>query len=273
MGLTKPATYGILSSTLARFDVILPAGGRIKPEFAEKVGTDVKALIEFEGRTILERTLEALIGTDRVDRLIVIGSKPVQESEAAALATEVLEEVGSGPDNILHGLVRLSELSNPPEKVLILTTDMPFLTSKMINDFIDACPDNAEICVPLVSRGQWNERFPNSTATFIKVRGDELTAGCMYMFDVAAFKKALPHIEEVFKNRKSKVGMVRLLGPKFLLKFATGTLQVRDVEKKVKDMLGIEGAAIPNSAPELAYDIDDIDDYDYAMRNLVHANP
>jgi len=76
----------------------------------------------------------------------------------------------------------------------------------------------------------------------------------------------MPHLEKVFVVRKSKLGMAKLLGPVFLYKFIRKQLTVPIVEAKLKQMLGCTGAPVLNCAPELAYDIDDFDDYEYAVR-------
>jgi hypothetical protein len=48
-------------------------------------------------------------------------------------------------------------------------------------------------------------------------------------------------------------------------------LTIPDIERKVYDMLSITGKAIIPSPPELAYDIDDFEDYDYAMRTQING--
>ncbi len=249
------------------FDAILPAGGRIEPEFAAKVGTDVKALIQFDGQSILDRTLAALEATERVGRTIVIGGSEVQ-TQANGKASEILSEEASGPANILKGLRHLLASPNPPEKVLVVTTDLPFLTSDIINRYLDGCPGDRDICVPLISKSEWLERFPNSTATFAKLSDGAWTTGCAYLIDVSALESSMPQIEKVFQNRKSILGMAKLLGPKFLFKFISKTLNVPDVEAKITSMLGCTGAAIRNAPTELAFDIDAIDDYEYAISHF-----
>jgi len=250
------------------FDAILPAGGTIDAEFAAKVGTPNKALIRFHDRSILERTLDALNESGRVSQTVVIGTKEVLESPEAAKATQTLPAGGSGPENILKGLKLVINRPNPPKKVMIVTTDLPFLTPEIIKDFVDKCPEDRDICVPLVTQQQYIDRFPNATATFIRMKDNQWTTGGAFLIDVQAFQVAMPHIEKLFQNRKSKLGMVKLLGPKFLFKFVRKTLTVPDVEAKIRDMLGCSGSAVLDSPPELAYDIDDLEDYNYAMDNL-----
>lgn len=55
-----------------KLDVILPAGGRISGEFASEAGVEVKALIEINGCTVLEHTIDVLRATQRVERLILV---------------------------------------------------------------------------------------------------------------------------------------------------------------------------------------------------------
>lgn len=257
---------------MTRFDVILPAGGRLSPEFASQVGVDNKALITFEGETILERTIRALKLTNRTNRIIVIGPKEVAESPGGRLADAVLEPLDSAPKNILNGLKHLMALESPPQKVLVVTTDMPFLTPQLLNNFIDACPEDRDICIPLVTKESFIARFPGATASFIPLKDNTWTAGCAYVMDAAALQKCIPQFERVFANRKSKLGMAKLLGLKFLIKVITKTLTVPEVETKIQEMLGCTGKAIFNSPPELAYDIDDQEDYDFAVKHIAELS-
>jgi GTP:adenosylcobinamide-phosphate guanylyltransferase len=249
------------------YDAILPAGGKISPEFAQRVGTTVKALIEFDGRSILTSTLEALRGSKYGGRTIVIGGTEVEKA-AKEVADVVLPEAASGPENILKGLKYLLATQNPPQKVIVVTTDLPFLTPEIIDHFVEQCPADRDICVPLVNRVAWDARFPNSSATFATLADGKWTTGCAYLMDVRALQSSMPQIEEVFENRKSVPKMAKQLGPKFLFKLLTKTLTVSDVETKIQSMLGCSGAAIRNAPTELAYDIDDLEDYEYATKQV-----
>ncbi|MEZ0327541.1 MAG: nucleotidyltransferase family protein [Fimbriimonas sp.] len=250
------------------FDAILPAGGTIDEAFAAQVGTSNKALIQFEGQTILERVIDALKASGRVRRIAVIGPEEVHQSAGAGKADLLLREGSTGPDNIMRGLDALAAQPDPPQKVLVVTTDLPFLTPEIVNRFIDACPTDVHITVPLISKAEFQSRFPECMCTFIRLKDDTWTTGCMYILDVQALRSSKPYIDKIFEVRKSKVGMAKLLGVGFLCKFLTKTLTVPDVERKIQSMLHCSGKAIEHSPPELAYDIDDLSDYEYAMKHL-----
>ena len=250
------------------FDAILPAGGTIDPDFAARVGTANKALIKIDGRTVLGRTLDALNASEMVRSTILIGPDEVRDHPDAATATFRLSQGETGPDNIYIGLRHVLNESDPPQKVLVVTTDLPFLTADLIRQFIHSCPQDRDICVPLIRESDFHRRFPESTATFVKLRDDVWTTGCAYIMDVKALEKAKLHIDRVFENRKSKMGMAKLLGPAFVLKWLTKRLTLVDVEAKIMSILGCSGAAVTGSPPELAYDIDYLDDYEYAVKHV-----
>jgi GTP:adenosylcobinamide-phosphate guanylyltransferase len=256
-------------SPVAKYDAILPAGGRVDAALAEKAGTDIKALVRFGEHTILGHTLKALEDSGLVDRTVVIGPSEILEHPDAASASMRLAEGDTGPENIYRGLDALVKSDRPPEKVMVVTTDLPFLTPELLKAYVKMCPKDVAVCVPLISKSSYQSRFPNSTATFVELRDDTWTAGCAYLMDVKALQTSRPYIERVFENRKSKMGMARLLGPAFVLKWLTKRLTLQDLELKIKAMLHCSGAAVTGAPPELAYDIDDLEDYDYAMQHLL----
>ncbi|MBS1716204.1 MAG: nucleotidyltransferase family protein [Armatimonadetes bacterium] len=245
-------------------DVILPAGGHIDGEFADRVGTKSKALIHLEGETVLSRTIRALRASEGIARIAVIGGPEVHEEAKRAGADVLVPEGATGPENIFRGLDELAK-DNLTSKVLIVTCDLPFLTKDLISQFVRACPNSIDICVPLISQTSFGERFPGTHATFIALKDGVWTTGCAYVIDAQALRNAKKHIERVFENRKSKFGMARLLGPVFVVKWLMKSLTLDDVEAKIRSLLGCSGAAVRNCAPELSFDLDYLDDYEYAL--------
>lgn len=249
------------------YDAILPAGGTIPEEFAAKVGTNKKPLIQINGRTVLESTIDALRASGLVRRIVVIGSDEVLKHPSAKLADILLAEGATGPENIYKGVDALRTGENPPDRILIVTTDLPFLTPELVKRFVENCPPEKDFCVPLVAEGDFAKRFPGTEATFVGLKDDTYTTGCIYLANVKPLLSAKPHIERVFEQRKSKLGMAKLLGLGFVFKYLTKQMTVDDVEQKIVDLLGCSGAAIRGSAPEFAFDIDYLEDYEYAVAN------
>lgn len=237
----------------------------MSPDLAAEAGTDVKALIRFGDETILARTLRVLRESGLAGRLVVIGGPEAQE-EARRNGAHALAEANTGPENILNGLRWLRAQPDPPKRVMVVTTDLPFLDAGLIRRFVDLCPSDRAITVPLTSRAEWEARFPGSTAMFVTLGDGQWTTGCAYLLDAEALERSMPQIERVFAQRKSKLGMVRLLGPVFAYRYLTKTLTVPQIEAKIQAMLGCTGAAVRGAPPELAYDIDDVEDLAFARK-------
>lgn len=253
---------------MRKLDVIVPCGGTIDESFARVVNTNNKALVKFDGVSVIDTTLAALKRSKYVNRIVMIGSAGVGESEAAKKADEFILEGKTGPENIFRGLDWLLKTPTPPTEVMIVTGDLPFLTAEALDRFIEQCPPRKDMCIPLISKEEFQNLYPQAEATFVGLKDGTWTTGCAYVATASGLQTAVHHINLVFQNRKSKLGMARLLGLGFVIKYLTKTLTVQDVESKVKQLLSIEGVAVRGVPPELAYDIDDLDDYHYALSNL-----
>ncbi len=146
------------------------------------------------------------------------------------------------------------------KRVLIATTDLPFLTPQAINDFLDKCSPQARICVPIYTKDEFEARFPNEGGEYIRLSDGEWTAGCVYLLDGEALLRNRAHIEDIFNARKSQIAMARLLGPAFIARFLTRRLAIPHILQRCEHVLKCRGQAVRGCAPELAFDIDSIED-------------
>lgn len=250
---------------MSTYDAIIPAGGTIDPAFAAKAGTDQKALIVFDGETMLETILRALKESGVVRNTVVIGSEQVQE-KARPLATHVLDQGSSGPDNIYRGLDKLQESTPDMDKVLIVTCDLPFLSGDLVKRFVNACPEDKDVCIPIILKEDFEKAYPGTSSTFVALKDGTFTLGGMFLMNARKLPEIRPAIQRVFEQRKSKVGMAKMLGPAFVLKWLTKSLTIPDLERKIVSMLGCTGKAVVGAPVELSYDIDYLDDYEYAVK-------
>ena len=250
-----------------KVDAVLPAGGRISRDLAREAGTEVKALLRFGGVTVLERTLRALRDTGRAGRIAVVGPREIAP-HAERLADVVLPETGSGAGNILRGLewLRAANEGRYPARVLILTTDLPFVTPETVSGFLDACPCQLDLCVPVLNRREFEARFARSASRYVRLRDGEWMIGCAFLINPAAIMRSREMMARAFAARRSQIGMARLLGLRFVVRFLTRRLTMKQIEEKCLELLACTGGAIRGCAPELGFDIDYPADYRYAVQ-------
>lgn len=250
-----------------RIDAILPAGGRVSGALAEESGATIKALIPLRGETLLEREIRALRDTGRIGRIAVIGPTEVEDA-ASHGADIVLPEGSDGPENIFRGLEWLQAQENAAHRVLVVTTDLPFLTAVSLTQFIEMCPPELDICVPVIERREYEAVFPEAPGVWMRLQDGEWAIGCAFLLNAPALQKSRPHLEQAFAARKSPIGMARLLGPQFILRFLFKRLTVAHILERCQRVLDCTGAPIRGCAPELAYDIDEVPEYRYALQRV-----
>ncbi len=246
-------------------DVVLPAGGRLH-ELASKAGTEVKALLPLAGMTLLERTLRALRATGRVGRIVVLGPPEIALQNPVG-ADAALPETDSGADNVLRGLAWLRDTQHeqPLRRVLVLATDLPFITPRAITHFLDACPDESEVCVPVIERREFAARFPHAAAPLVPLRDGQWLIGCAFLVDPSALLRNEPLIRRAFEARTSHWAMARMLGAGFIVRYLLRRLTVPQIQEKCLQLLGCSGQAVRGCSPELGFDVDRPRDYHYAI--------
>jgi 2-C-methyl-D-erythritol 4-phosphate cytidylyltransferase len=253
-----------------KVDVILPAAGRISGAFAQEAGAEIKTLIQLDGKTVLERTISILRATEGIGKIVVVGPNELASQSSAQGADAVLPEGGpSGTDNIFHGMEWLYRANGNQhaERVLILTTDLPFITPEAIAGFIKSCPAEMDICVPVIERAQFKSRFPEIDIFNVPLRDGRWSIGCVFLLNPKAIAAHRAIINKVFAARKSPVAMARLLGPMFIFRYLFRRLTVAHIEKRCQYLLRCSACGIKHCAPELAFDIDGPVEFRYAVQH------
>lgn len=256
------------------FDAILPAGGRdAELAAATRSPSDIKALLKLGEQTLLERAIEAAREAG-AQRVVVVGADELQPycSHADAL----LPEGNSGVDNVFKALDWLGQtpVGETNSRVLILSTDLPFVSGEALQAFLNACPSEADICVPLVERKTYDQKFPNSPGTWNTLRRDgaagEWSTGSAFLIHTKALQRNRALMESAFQARKNPFAMVKLLGFPFILKFLLRRLSIEDILGRAERVLKCKGAAF-EAPPELAFDIDTPEEWHYASNLKGHS--
>jgi molybdenum cofactor cytidylyltransferase len=114
--------------------IVLAAGG------STKLGHP-KQLVQYEGRSLVRRSVEIALAVDAASVIVVLGSN------AQAIATEIndlpIEIVGNDAwsagisSSLKAGLTKLVEFCPATEATLIMLSDQPFITEKTIRSLVD----------------------------------------------------------------------------------------------------------------------------------------
>jgi len=253
-------------------DAVVTAGGRLTGAFAKESGVQVKALIELGGRTLLERTVSALAGSDRVDRIAVVGPKEVREVAEAAGATHYVPEEGSGIDNLMAGIRALKATG----QIVMSTSDLVVVQPEDIDDLIGRVPASVALSYVVVTSEEFLTAFPKrENKHFVGLRDGQFVGGCVFVVDVGALQRIESELRAMFLARKVPVVLASFIGARVLLQFALARLLGRwvapttaELKARVERSLGCQAVIVRGASPRLALDVDTRKDWRFAAAHV-----
>lgn len=243
------------------YDAVVTAGGRLSKPDAERFGTDVKALVRVDGRTLLEVVVRALRCAGCVGRIIIVG--PVS-AKTAADADTWIDEFPTGEQNLIAGLRAAAT-----ERIVLSASDLPFVTTASYDRLVALTPDDVDVGYPIFTRSDFLKAYPGGRASFAALADGQWTGGSAFVVNRSPLLRHEQRIARGFAARKSLPALAALLGPALLAKYLFGRLRVTDVEQRASAVLGARVRALTSADPALAMDCDELGDLAYAHADAV----
>jgi hypothetical protein len=101
-------------------------------------------------------------------------------------------------DNLLHFL-------DDNNNVVICTCDIPMVSNKAIEDFVNQCCEKrADIGYPIIEKSLNDIKYPGARRTYVKMRDGTYTGGNIIYASPAAFKKCYRMAERLVENRTKR---------------------------------------------------------------------
>jgi GTP:adenosylcobinamide-phosphate guanylyltransferase len=235
---------------------VITAGGTVEGPFAAAIGTPIKALAPFSGRTLLDIAIAAC-AVPEIDGIAVIGGAAVHEHLRGSGA-RVIDAADEGRENVLRALAAW-----PGERFVYLTSDLPFASAAGVGDLIARSVPYA-VTMGLAADAAYAARYPKAAPHGVTLGAERVVNACGFVIGADAAEPLRSFAVKFFDARKSLLRMAMLLGPIPSLRFAMRTFGVADVEALAQRRLGVPVAAIRACDPGLCYDIDSLADYEYA---------
>ena len=250
---------------------IVTAGGLAAPDdpmYALTAG-EPKALLDMNGRTMLERVIDALQGAQSVAEIVVIGLGSDMGMHFARPVTH-LPDQGSLAGNVMAGCHWLHEQYPDEVAFLSCTADIPTLTAVMVDEFIERCrPFDHSIYYNMVTREVMEARFPHSKRTFTKLKGLEIAGGDLH---IARFDVILANYELLLaltNARKHAWKLAKVAGIRLIIKLILQQLSLTDIEDETERILGKRAKILLSPHAELGMDGDKPGQIDLLRKEFV----
>jgi GTP:adenosylcobinamide-phosphate guanylyltransferase len=251
--------------TVRVVDAVILAGADNDGKLAGCDSARYEALIDIAGRPMIHYVLRAVKGCSRIGRVVVVGPKQALAQVISSGDAILVERAGSIVENLKAGMRALGS----PEKVLIVTADLPLLTTEALEDFFRRADANpAEIHYPLLRKETNDSKFPGMKRTYLTVAEGTFTGGNVILASPSGLEACGRLLEQAVATRKKPWMMAAFLGVRCTVKFVFRRLSIHDVERRLHAIAGVRGVAIISEFPEIAVDVDKPSDLEL-VRKLV----
>ena len=218
---------------------------------ARELGVAAKALVPLRGQPMGAYVLDALAESGCVTRSIYVGP---DEGLKAHLGTSLRVPAGARlTDSLALGLG--AALALAPERLLLLSADLPWLNSSSVDAFIRDAP-KADLVYPVIPRAATEAQFPAQKRTYARVREGEFTGGNLVLLKPGAVAALLPFMDRLYKGRKNPLALATIFGLDVVAKLATGRAAVGELERRASRLLGADVRAFISNDAALGADID-----------------
>ena len=243
---------------MKQIKALLLAGGKSKPALRKVTGQEYKAWMTIEpinSRPMIYPIIDALQNTRYISEVYLAGPPELQQK--IPFSADKFTPSGSTlMDTLKQSITRFKGQPH----ILITTCDLPLLTSRHIERFMENCLANPEfdIYYPIIDKKTYTRSFPSPDLRriYANLLEGSFTGGNLFFINPEVIVDCAKIIEKFILFRKHPLKMASILGRRMVIKYLKRYLSIRDLEKMVPDYLhGYTGKAIL-SDPEIALDID-----------------
>jgi GTP:adenosylcobinamide-phosphate guanylyltransferase len=243
-------------------DAIVLAGGRLPPEdpASTTVPGGLKCLQVVGGRTMLQRSLDALSEARGIGRVIVVGVPP----ETPLTCGHPLEVIPAERDMIRSLQAAAARLApatpgavSADAQALVVSADAPLVTGEMLDWMRErAVEGGADVTITTVERSVMEARFPGSKRTYVRLRDAELCGGDVAAFRLAVADRGVELAERLVNARKHPWQIAAIVGPGTLASLMAGRLTLAQALRALDARLDLKLNVLVSPYAEMAMDVD-----------------
>ena len=248
------------------FTALVLAGSRGPTDaVAVAAGVSHKALAEVGGEPMVVRVVRALAAAGATRVVIQIEDLAVIESLA-----DMLEFPGCAVDAMpaaaspsLSVKAALEALGTP---LLVTTADHALLRPEWIRWFLEQLPAGADVAAAAARAEVVTAAAPDTRRTFLRFSDVSLSGCNLFYLATPAAAGAVTAWRRFEDHRKQPLKLAQMLGPGALVRYATGTLALKDAVARLGALAGARAGVVLMPFGEAAIDVDKASDLELARR-------
>jgi GTP:adenosylcobinamide-phosphate guanylyltransferase len=264
-----------VTDSTAAFTALVLAGRRgASDAFADALAaadaSGHHALLDVAGVPMLLRVIRSLKAAPSIGRIVVSIDDPgvldgVPELRAALADGRLAcrTALDSPSRSVADGLANAAG-----EKVLVVTADHALLTPEMVEHVTQSAGDDADVLVALVAASVIRAAYPESTRTYLKLRGEWYSGANLFAFLTPEASRAAEFWVRAERFRKQPWRLAGSFGAVALLLFLLRRLDLDAAFERVSHAMGVRVRAVRMPWAEAAIDVDRPADLELVNRIL-----
>ena len=180
---------------------------------ASHAGVSHKALIEIGGRTMIERVVAALASVPRVQKITIAIERPEVLAALPGLrAPQCRKPVTTMPAAATPSASVAAALAREGTPLLVTTADHAMLEAQWLDEFLAACPQEADAVAALARKSAVLASAPGTQRTYLRFADGEFSGCNLFCFQHPGAGRVVHLWRELEAHRKSPLAMMRRLG-------------------------------------------------------------
>jgi GTP:adenosylcobinamide-phosphate guanylyltransferase len=251
-------------------DAVVTAGGIPRPDeplYPYTQGKS-KAMLDINGKPMVQWVLDALGGSRQIDNVVLIGLTEESGLTCSKPLSFIPNQL-SMIENVITGITKVLEIHPSATHVLLASSDIPAITSEMVDWEIETTVQrDVDLCYTLIKKEVMEARYPGSKRTFTRLKGMRVCSGDMNVLHTSVVS-ANPEVwEKLVAVRKNPIRQAAIIGFDVFILALLGMITVDQALEKAAKRLHMTGAAIMCPYAEVGMDVDKPVQLDLMRANL-----
>lgn len=255
------------------FTAIVLAGQRNASDpLVQQSGACCKALIEIDGKPMLQRVLDTLAASQQVGHRIISGPD-LQQLDPQ---NEIRKLVDSGtidwqipqtsPSTSAWHAMQAVPAQSP---ILLTTADHPLLTTEIVEEFCrQSLARNLDVAAGLAPYQLVQQAFPDMKKTVMRFQDGDYCGCNLFAFMTPRGREVSRFWRKIEQQRKNPFKVIQALGWTAVLKYLFHRLTLREALDNLSNKLDLRAGTVLLPWAEAAIDVDSISDHDIVQRKM-----
>ncbi len=235
---------------------------------AEHAGVSHKALIDIGGATMIERVVAALSDAPEVARIVIAIDRPELLTDLVGLRTcakpLTTMPTQDGPSATVAMAMALVREFTP---LLVTTADHALLQTQWVQEFLAACPPEADVVAALAPRAAVEAAAPATHRTWLRFSDGDFSGCNLFLLARPRAAGAVNFWRDIERDRKQPLRMMQRLGWRFALRYKAGQLASAAAAARLGELSGGARLALVSMRDgRAAIDVDKAEDLALARR-------